>query len=515
MSAILIRCWSECPALFYGLSIFIGASLAIFDICLSIPVILILILLYPIVCGTIIPKEIIFKVLFSVVLGCISFLYAQYRYQIPPSNEDQLKGKGYISFSSVTHSKTPFGLIWTYKGTLHTFVPDGHNSKMMIKNLPITFSLPSQQGAVRPSADDHYILKARLKKSEQGRYRITSTKQTEWEAIKTGWGLVEWRFKAKTYLREYVYKIIKDPHAAAFLSGIATGEFDDRQLSFELGRFGLQHLMAISGLHFAFLASMCSYVLRIFFHPKLTAFILIAFLSAYFIFLGITPSVIRSWTMIVIGLMGTILTRRCIALNSLGLALLAMTCLDPFAPQNIGFQFSFAITGAILVWYAPCERLCQKVFDKRNLSEIADMGSISQHGYCLISFLRQALALSLAVNLVAIPMTLYHYHKFPLMGLAYNLFFPFLMSFSMLLLASGLLFTIIPWIASIIHGVNEQYTQFMLSFAFNLPKWFDISFRMSDIPKEGLMIYLIVIFAIGLWINFSIVDRMEAETPIY
>ncbi len=65
-----------------------------------------------------------------------------------------------------------------------------------------------------------------------------------------------------------------------------------------------------------------------------------------------------------------------------------------------------------------CERLCQKIFSKRTLSELAEMRNVSQHGYCLIYFLRQALALSIAVNLVAIPMTLFHYHKISLNGLS-------------------------------------------------------------------------------------------------
>ncbi len=56
------------------------------------------------------------------------------------------------------------------------------------------------------------------------------------------------------------------------------------------------------------------------------------------------------------------------------------------------------------------------------------------------------------------------------MGLVYNLFFPLLMSLSMLLLVAGLLISIIfPWLAIEIHALNEQYTQYLLNFAFNLP----------------------------------------------
>ena len=76
----------------------------------------------------------------------------------------------------------------------------------------------------------------------------------------------------------------------------------------------------------------------------------------------------------------------------------------------------------------------QKMFRTRSLSKITEMHWLDQHAYCLLYYLRQGLALALAVNLVAMPITFFYFQKFPLMSLFYNLFFPFLVSFSMLLL---------------------------------------------------------------------------------
>lgn len=496
---------------------FLGATMALFDTPLLITLLLAFILFFPMIYISSITREVILRILLGVALGIITFIFTLYYYQTPSTEEAQLNGEAHVSFSSISHSKTPFGLLWTYKGTLHSFIQNNNFHRNTIaKNLPITLSIPSKNDVIRPSADHHYLLQTRLKNTNQGRYTLTPTKGARWESLRTAWTFAEWRFKAKIYLRHIIYSAIKDPHAAAFLAGIATGEFDDRQLSFELGRFGLQHLMAISGLHFAILASIIGFILQMIFPHKLSAFLLIALLSAYFLFLGTSPSVIRAWTTTVIALMGTILAKRSLALNSLGIALIVMTLLDPFATQNIGFQFSFAVTGAILLWYAPCERMCQRFFAKRGLSEIAEMGSLSQHGYCLLYFLRQALALAIAVNLVACPMTLYHFHKFPMMSLVYNLFFPFLMSFSMLLLTAGLLISLLfPWLASQIHGINEHFTQFMLSFAFNLPKWFDVALRVDDISKDALIIYLILVFTIGLVVKFSSERNSESEALIF
>lgn len=499
----------------YGIAVFFGASMAIFTISWIILLLLALLLLFPMIYIPFTTYSATLRILLAVFLGVMTFIFTTYQYQMPSIS--QVNGKAHVTFSSITHSKTPFGLLWTYRGTLHSFIPiSSLHGNSVAKNLPITLSIPSKNDGSRPSTHYRYLLQTRLKEVNQGRYTLTLEKGAHWQPLTTTWNVAEWRFKAKTYVRQVIYSVIKDPHAAAFLAGIATGEFDDRQLSFELGRFGLQHLMAISGLHFAILASMIGFILQLIFPYKLSAYLLIILLSAYFVFLGVSPSVVRAWVTITIALVGIVLAKRSLALNSLGVALIIMALLDPFALQNIGFQFSFAITAAILIWFAPCERICQRFFAKRGLSEIAEMGSFSQHGYCLLYFLRQALALTIAVNLVALPMTLYHFHKFPLMSLVYNLFFPFLMSLSMLMLVAGLFISMIfPWPANMIHAMNESFTQFMLSFTFNLPKSFDIAIRAGDIPKEGLMIYLILIFAVGLFFKFSREKPSASEALIF
>lgn len=323
--------------------------------------------------------------------------------------------------------------------------------------------------------------------------------------------MVEWRASAKESIKQRILHAIADPHTAAFLSGIATGEFDDRILAFELGRFGLQHIMAISGLHFAILAAILGFLLRLFLSYRIAAAVLLAILSAYFVFLGPSPSVTRAWTAIAIGLCGLLAGKRSSGLNALGIALLLAALLDPFSASYIGFQFSFAVTAAILMWHAPCDALMQRLFAKRRLSEIADMGRPDQHGYCVLFFLRQALALGLAVNLAALPLTLYHFHKFPLMSLVYNLFFPFLISLSMLLLIIAFIAApIAPFIATMLHVINERYTQFILNFAFNMPSAFDWTIRVHDIPIEVLALYLSSLFICSIFVKND--DRSE---PVY
>ena len=81
---------------------------------------------------------------------------------------------------------------------------------------------------------------------------------------------------------------------------------EDRLMQFEFGRFGLQHIMAISGFHFAILAGFFSFGLHLMLNRRVANAFLIALLSTYFVFLGAGPSILRAWMTILITLGGAI-----------------------------------------------------------------------------------------------------------------------------------------------------------------------------------------------------------------
>lgn len=290
--------------------------------------------------------------------------------------------------------------------------------------------------------------------------------------------------------------------SGSFLAGIATGDFDDPLMSYELGRFGLQHIMAISGFHFAIIASILGLFLRLFLAKKRACLLLMFLLSTYFAFLGCGPSILRAWISISIALGGFLLSRRAIGLNSLGVALMAVLIYDPLMWQSIGFQFSFVTTAAILLLFSGCDCVIQGLFAKRPLSLTVHMNSLNQHGYCVLTAIRQAFSLTVAVNLVALPLMLYYFHKFPWMSLAYNLFFPFLVSISMLLLMIGTLsHWILPPLGAAIHTINDRFTYFMLNYTYQMPVTVDFVWRVESLPVGLLVLHLCAVFGAGIWLR--------------
>ena len=103
--------------------------------------------------------------------------------------------------------------------------------------------------------------------------------------------------------------------SANFLAGLATGEFDDHWMRQQFSRFGVQHLLAISGFHFAIIAGCLSFALRLFFPAKSCTLILLACLGGYTIFLGPQASILRAWLMSSLALIGFLIEKHPSALN--------------------------------------------------------------------------------------------------------------------------------------------------------------------------------------------------------
>lgn len=502
--------WQQNPALFYALAALLGCFLALeFSWLLLIPVFM----LWgcPLIFHGNFTKSFFVRlgIAFITMAGTYAYVTMQYRFPVLPA--EGAIGNAQFEIQSFSVSTTHFGKFWVYKGVLKDFTPDNPEKTIQSgHNIPVRLTLPVAPELHPPSADSDYLVHGRLKETKPGQYSFHVKKEELWHPVAGTWSLSQLRYKAKTAVSAYIQRHIQDTRVAVFLSGIATGDFDDRLMSFEFGRFGLQHIMAISGFHFAIIAAILSLFLRLVMSKRKATLLLIFLLSSYFMFLGCGPSVMRAWITIMIALAGYLLARRGNGLNSLGLALLAIILYDPLMCRSIGFQFSFIATAAILMLFRGCDWLIQNLFRKRNLSQMVLMNGLDQHGYFLLSWVRQGMALALAVNLAALPLMLYYFHKFPLMSLGYNLFFPFMVSVSMLLLILGVIGSLIlPPLGSFLHFINDHYTRFLLNFTYNMPATVDITWRVESFPTYLLVLHLCLIFWLGIWLREQAERRQE------
>lgn len=442
------------PALVYGTASLIAVLGAFYT-----PYFLLCFLAFPLL----IPR----KTACMAFLLCIAlFTYSIAEYPFPKIPMEGVDGIAALHIERVSKVERRTGTRFIYRGTIQGFWDEEGKSSLPLKNSPFILSRPEKAGQ-RPAADTDYLIRARLRLNEQGKVIIEGSDSSSWESIPWSFSLAEWRFRAKTIVNNYIQKQFQAKPVQSFLSGLLTGEFDDRELFESFKDLGLIHLLAISGFHFSLIASLAALLLRFVVPERLLPFLLTALLSCYFLFLGWGPSVLRAWMTILLFYSASFCNRFSDSMNALGVALLFSLMIDPPLIQNIGFQFSFLTTAAILFMNPLCAEWLNRCFPQHAFKEALQWDMASKHAYIFLRFGLSQLALGIATSAFALPLSLLIFGSFPPLSLLYNLFFPTLVSLSMSLLLLGLLLAPLPWAPSLVHGFNDYFTSFLLNMTKN------------------------------------------------
>ncbi len=505
--------WIRHPAVLYGLCALLSFSYSVEQF----PEVLVLLILISATCASDLRRFLLRCCMIWSVSICV-MAYASTVYQFPNIPSQGIEGRLHFEIHSISISETHFGRQWIYQGTGRQFQVKNGSEKhnFQAKNFPCSIRIPFKKNLTRPPADRTYMIAGVLKKSELGNYTFSFKNSEPWLPIKDSWSLAEMRYEMKQSVKDFINQRIDISRSGEFLAGIITGQFEDRIMRAEFGKLGLQHLMAISGFHFALLASIVAFFFRIVFPHKMTLGLLILFMSLYFFFLGGSPSIVRAWVMSAVTLTGLLIERRTIALNTLGVSLIFVLLFDPLLIGTIGFQFSAAVTASILIFYPTTKVLLQRLILIRSLATMHKMNWFDQHCYCVLSVLREGLALALAVNIVAVPMTFYYFHKFPLMSLIYNLFIPFLVSCSMfLVLVGSLCHFILPSVGLVLFKITTHFTHFMLNFIYNTPPALNTFWHLEKAPLHLIIIYLTAVFVFGIFFKFILGKDNPVENTLW
>lgn len=398
------------------------------------------------------------------IIFLLPLFYFSHAYWLPSHNSS---AEGIFLIKSIQKGKG-FSKGWIYRGDLQA------NGKIT----PCTLFADK-----RYAADQAYLIQGILCAKKPPFYTFKTKK--EWLPVKRRFTLAEWRYSAKEKVKAYILKHIKKQRAAAFLSGMATGQLDDSVMMMQFSELGISHIMAISGLHFALITLALHFFLRLFLPAKIESVFLIALLLIYFLFIGDSPSVQRAWTAATVFLLGNLLEKRSRPLNSLGVALIATIILSPLAPCSLGFQLSFLATGGILLLYQPVDRLLRLWIPSLPLQTLLQRSFLQQHAYIARSLFRDALALTLAVHLALLPLLLHYFQTFSLNGLLYNLFFPLFAGWALLLLLISIPF---PWL----HPINSYFSEWLLEIA-DAPPLFLKSFAIDPLHPCWVALYLTVL----------------------
>ncbi len=476
MKASIDKFWEKYPALFYGITFYSGFLFALSSSWALVP--LSFLLLYQ--------KKVFQTSILFLLPSCL--IYQMYTF---PPKSSRVEGLFYIDSCKKTER---FGEGYNYGGVLKT-----KEGKIACCTFSKTHYPPNAvyhvEGTVKPLRTKEF-------------YTLKTT--GSWHVVKKRISLVALRGSAKEYAKKYIEQHIAQKRAASFLQGMSMGQMDDKMLQLEFNRLGLSHLMAISGLHFSLIALALHLVLRLFLPHKVESVCLMVLLTLYLLFIGDTPSIVRTWITVMVFLLGNLFEKRTSALNSLGVALLLSLLWNPLSATSLSFQLSFLATAGILFFHAPLERFFSLLIPKYDLKIAASKSLLWQHSYIACSFFRSSLTLTCAVHVTIVALILQTFHTISLNSLVYNLFFPFLASLALLFFMAS-----IP-LGHWAHVLNGYYCDWILRIPESPPLLFK-GLYVEQIPAwlSSLLLTALLIAAVSIKIKESR-DRLAVrDLPLF
>ncbi len=315
--------------------------------------------------------------------------------------------------------------------------------------------------------------------------------------LNTQKNLHSFRVTLHNFLEKFIRKKTHTPKNASLLSALLTGTMKDRILNFSFSKLGLAHLLAISGFHFLFFIQFFSKIFKFFPWKMHNIFLLIVAFS-YFIFMGYSPSVFRAWLMLSLFLFSKLIEKKSSALNLISFAFLVEFLLRPSVLFHLGFQLSYLCCLAIFLFFPPIDTFLSQFIRNR---EPSTLGLLEKPVYYCNIFFRQSLSLSIAISLWTLPIVLFHFHKFPLLGIVYNFFIPALIGFLMLFLFVSLcVHVVLPFFSKWVFFFLESYTKQVLILIEYPPAAIDFSIY-ATISKEITFFSACLFLYLGIFLK--------------
>jgi competence protein ComEC len=230
--------------------------------------------------------------------------------------------------------------------------------------------------------------------------------------IKTGVGyqnpLFQWAFDA----RDKILKIFIDNGLAgreyAVTSALLIGYTEklDADLLHNYSGTGAMHILSVSGLHVGIIFIVLNallFFLDKFKHGKVPkTVILIMAIWAYALLTGLSPSVLRASLMFSLIVLSGAFNRDSDIYNNLAASAIALLIINPFFITDIGFQLSYlAVLGIVSIQHP--------------------VSSLWTPRWWLLKQIWGIVSVSIAAQLLTLPVCLYYFHQFPNYFLITNL----------------------------------------------------------------------------------------------
>ncbi len=259
------------------------------------------------------------------------------------------------------------------------------------------------------------------------------------------------------------------PKSKGYIMTFILGDksFIDNEVKESYQNNGISHLFAVSGMHISLFAGIMLFFLkRVSYNNYFNYGIVCLFLLFYLFLAGFPASLLRASTMFILFSINKVFNLKVSSLNILFLVIITVLFIDPFYLFDIGFQFSYLISGTLIMM-------------RKRIGVIK--GKMKRNFY-----------VSVVCFLVSFPICIYNFYGTNFISVFFNLFYiPFV---SIIVFPLSLITFIFPFLDSILYYsifVMERISLFISS----------INFGYIIFPKVNFGVYFLyyIVIILSLW----------------
>jgi competence protein ComEC len=401
------------------------------------------------------------------------------------------KEKSYKTIIKIVSLKNEKGLIPVFGKCLVYFSKDSLSAKIKYGDLIFFKECPDELKP--PSNPSQFDYKRWL--GFNNIYDQVFLDKSSWRLLLRDQGnpLFAFSFSLRNNLLEIFSRNNISGQEYAVLSALILGCSDeiDQEVLSAYAASGALHVLSVSGLHVGIIYVAINFMLSFLDRKRKTKLIksvlIILFLWFYALLTGLSPSVLRSATMLSFIIVGSLKRPYTQLFNTLAASAFFLLCLDPFLIMQVGFQLSYMAVLGIILLYQPI------------LSWVDPPGWLLRQIWSIT-------AVSLAAQTATFPLGFLYFHQFPVYFLLSNLVvIPIstviiyggimLLIFSAWQTAAIFLASVVSWV---VHGMN-----FIVIWIESLP--FSLVTGISTSVFETWMVYI----SIGALILFFMQNNQK------
>jgi competence protein ComEC len=227
-------------------------------------------------------------------------------------------------------------------------------------------------------------------------------KQEEFEVLdgkKESW-FKKFIFRSREKVVAILRKNIPGEKERGLAEALLIGYKDDldQKLVQSYTNTGVVHIIAISGLHLGLIYWLLALLLKPLKNRKkikwLRPVLIITGLWLFSLLAGAQPSILRSALMFTCIVLGESLTKKTSIYNTMAVSAFILLCINPYWLWDVGFQLSYAAVLSIIIFMRP-------IYNWFYIKNQA------------LDFIWKLNAVTLAAQVLTVPLSIYHFHQFP------------------------------------------------------------------------------------------------------